>query len=107
MKKKQQVTAKDQTIELLSAELMELRNNFQSLRKRALLSYAPADELERIVTENDDIRKELFYSLALAIKLNITLSGKSVYLDAPTLYSEVKGIHHSKWNDWLWKRLNS
>jgi len=105
--KKQQVTAKDQTIELLSAELMELRNNYQSLRKRALLSHVPADELERIIKDNDDLRKELFYSLALAIKLNITLAGKSVYLDAPSLYNEVKGIHYAKWNDWLWKRLNA
>ena len=59
--------------------------------------------------ELESVKAELFHSMAIAIKLNLSMRGVFCNQNIMSLYEIVqqKGIPHKEWNKWLHDRLNS
>jgi hypothetical protein len=49
----------------------------------------------------------LFYSLAVAIKLNLSLQGRKCNVGISSLYeaAAVLNKHHSEWSEWILQQL--
>ncbi|MDP2439578.1 MAG: hypothetical protein Q8P67_27835, partial [archaeon] len=97
------IRAKSARIADLKQHLDDSRHAFQALRKKYLLSQGLDQD---ILLELENTRKELFYALAVGIKLNMAESGANTNVDVASMYDEAKNLHYSKWNDWILKRID-
>lgn len=95
--------AKTIHIEELSRQLGETFSSFQELRKKYM--FASGIE-EDVLSELEAVRRELFYALALGIKLSMASTGGHSNLDVAQLYDEAKSMHYSSWNEWILRRID-
>ena len=66
-------------------------------------SYKTGHALEDI----EELKRELFMNLAVALKLNSALQGNNCSLSASALYDEMieEGVPSMQWNQWIFGRL--
>jgi len=92
---------KQQTNQLLQTELNFVRQNYYKLRFEIL----DKNPNKFFTEEYEELHRELFYSLAMTIKLNLVLQGKVVEKDVASLYQDVKAqkVDYRVWNSWLYE----
>jgi PH domain len=99
---KAQLKAKDEHLDDLKRELADVRHAYQQLRKKALLAEGVDDDA---LSELEKVRKELFYALAVGIKLNLALNGTSCNVDIASMYEDARNIDYRRWNDWIMRQI--
>jgi len=95
---KLQQNVKNYKIKNLLKELEEIRQNFQELRRK-LLAKQPSDL--NLQEELEDMRKELFYSVGLTVKLKNALAGKPCSYDLQSLWQEAVGVPTQEYESWI------
>lgn len=57
----------------------------------------------------DNLKQELFYNLAVALKLNLTLQGHSCSTGVASLYDKMrqKNVPYTQWNQWIYDEFLS
>lgn len=88
-------------------ELLKLRADLRASRE-AYEQYAKKNaqlEKEGLTSSNEleALKKELFFSLAVAIKLNLALQGRRCNLSVMNLYERAvqERVHYSEWQEWI------
>ena len=96
--------AKDETITRLQDDLDEMTKRYQELRQQSMIAQgADIDELE----EFDELKKDLFYSVAVGLKLNLAMRGQSCNIDIASLYEKGQYIDRKKWTEWIQKQMGT
>jgi chromosome segregation ATPase len=88
----EQLAERDGKITLLEDELRKRNGEDQSSK-----------------SEINVLKKELFFSLAVAIKLNLSLQGRKCNVSITALYEIASGLqkHHSEWSQWIFEQLSA
>ena len=115
------VAGKNETIDKLKNQLDRMRNDYQTLRREALVKvcdfeihFTTTKQKQSGVDDNtvkelDSIayvKQEYFYSLALGLKLELSSRGSPCNLDIGELFQEA--LYHvpvQQWNSWLAQRF--
>jgi len=67
------------------------------------------DEGGTLTDELEHVKRELFYSVAMSIKLNFAMAGKHCNQNIQSLYERcvlVEHQPHKDWNEWIHKQLS-
>lgn len=99
-----QLEEKDGKIQLLEDELRRRNSEYEnSVRRNSELE----EDGQTSMQEIDVLKKELFFSLAVAIKLNLSLQGRKCNVGIASLYESaaVLNKHHSEWSEWILQQL--
>jgi len=57
--------------------------------------------------EFDSVKRQYFFTLAVATKLTRYMNGKATNVDVHELYEQVKEIHYTAWDDWIHRHLEN
>lgn len=102
---------KDETSQHLQGELQSLRQAYKTLLQQHgpnSPSTARRDQekdaaLSSLREELDNVKRDLFYTTAVGIKLNLTYSGRSCNINIGSLYEKAlaEGVKWQQWNRWI------
>ena len=93
-----EVKAKEDTIVQLRREVQESRKANQKMRQVQLLQHGMSEEeIETL----EDVKRELFYSLALFIKMTLAEDGTFCNLNVGELFDEAKDMDYRTWRTWI------
>ena len=97
-KRKAEGLAKQEAMLQIREELKEARKECQKLRQSNLLQQGgSAEEVEQLA----EVKRELFYSLALFIKMTLTDSSTYSNLNVGDMYEEAKDMDYHQWRKWI------
>eukprot|EP01102_Stenamoeba_stenopodia_P017447 TRINITY_DN624_c0_g1_i1.p1 TRINITY_DN624_c0_g1~~TRINITY_DN624_c0_g1_i1.p1 ORF type:complete len:749 (-),score=234.13 TRINITY_DN624_c0_g1_i1:126-2372(-) len=99
-----QLQAKNTTIKSLQKDLEEARHLYDDLREKVVLQ-KDIDTMQPFIDELKEVKQDLFYSMAVGIKLNLAMQGKSCNVDIQSLYEEAQNISPKKWHAWISNQL--
>lgn len=102
------LNARSTTIENLREELGGIREAYKQLRQKALLLEDGEDDAEAArAAELENVKRELFHSLAMSMKLHMSMEGRAVNENINNLYTRVleEGLPYAHWSNWIHLRL--
>jgi len=88
------ISALQKKLELTELELLKRKRENRSIA----LSRDPTDPVLR---ELRAVKRELFFALAVGIKLSFAQVGIAINCNVHQLYEEAQGLHYKKWNAWI------
>jgi len=96
-----EVAAKGKMLAELQIELDEVRQENQRIRQQLLQGGKGKAHGEADGTELENLKQKYFFALAVGIKLNLALQGRTCNVDAMSLYHKAQSIPPAKWNEWI------
>jgi len=104
LEKEHIVTAKNKTVATVTSELNALRDKYQELRNKIihLEGRVTADFLNEV----EEMKKEMFCSLAVCLKVNRSYQGKRSNLRVDVLYDKAKYVNYRGWQVWIGEQLD-
>jgi len=97
-------------IEYMQDQLKQIKEQNEKLVHRLLELDQQQNTNTKASEELDRLRKEYFFSLSVALKLNQALKSpsKAISFDTQTAYEEVTtlNLRTQDWQNWIYKQLN-
>jgi hypothetical protein len=99
-----EIKAKDDTIAALRKELRAARKSLRELAENQMLQCGVT---EADIHSLEEVKRELFFTLAIFIKQNLAESGTSCNVNLSDLFEEARDMDFHQWRHWIQSRLNS
>jgi len=104
LEKEHIISAKNKTISTILNDLNSIRDKYQDLRTKIL--YLEGRVTADFLNEVEDMKREMFCSLAVCLKMNRAFQGKRSNLRVDILYDKGKYVNYRDWQIWIGEQFD-
>jgi len=104
LEKERIIAAKNKTISGMLHDLYSIRDKYQDLRSKII--HLEGRVTTDFLNEVEDMKREMFCSLAVCLKMNRAFQGKRSNLRVDILYDKGKYVNYRDWQIWIGEQFD-